>query len=424
MSILTNENPEISGLLRKRRGGFGKMMLNAWQQRFFVLGKDGILCYFDLEIPDMETKARGKLDLTAVPYELITDHHVEGAPTAFTIQICPRNDERWNLCAETKEDHYRWCKALERYLYCSANRIIQVPPISYSSDDDFEHKKYSASVRFDDKNTVTVSNNNNIEKNQNVTRHLSYAYKSDELTTTKSKTTTTRNEYNNETNNVAKTTRQQQQQQPLQQQNNIDNKTTTKDFKKSQVSRKGGLKLDRGSKSQSYQEFFEFLTVLGILNLCFYSILHTSNTIELVFYLVSTNLIIIHTLNLRSKRIIAIEKEKNNLISLNNVVINNNNNNINSINNNSNNNNSSNNNNKNNNATKNIKKIEIANEATTTTTNLLSETATSFINIQNNNNNDENNDNNNDAKNEISNNNVESSSINNNNDVKPIPGKK
>lgn len=41
-----DERPEISGLLYKKRGGFGKMMPNAWQYRFFTLTKEGILSYY------------------------------------------------------------------------------------------------------------------------------------------------------------------------------------------------------------------------------------------------------------------------------------------------------------------------------------------------------------------------------------------
>ena len=37
---------EISGLLHKKRGGFGKMWPNAWQQRFFTISKYNLRCKY------------------------------------------------------------------------------------------------------------------------------------------------------------------------------------------------------------------------------------------------------------------------------------------------------------------------------------------------------------------------------------------
>jgi hypothetical protein len=62
-----SESPEISGLLYKKRGGFGKMTFNPWQFRFFTI-INGVLSYYDTDTPDIaftETKARGRLDLRA-----------------------------------------------------------------------------------------------------------------------------------------------------------------------------------------------------------------------------------------------------------------------------------------------------------------------------------------------------------------------
>lgn len=131
------ESPEISGLLYKRRGGFGKMMPNAWQFRFFAVTKDGVLLYFDTEIPDLdhlEAKARGKLDLKSVNFELSTEP-VEGAPTAHAISLAAANEEKWKLCAETKEDQSRWLKVFNKYMALE-NKVLSRGPISYTSDDD------------------------------------------------------------------------------------------------------------------------------------------------------------------------------------------------------------------------------------------------------------------------------------------------
>lgn len=142
------ESPEIAGLLYKRRGGFGKIMPNAWQYRFFTVSKEGVLYYFDTEVPDvelLENKARGKLELKSIVYEVNTEP-IEGAPTNFAIQIAIPNEEKWKLCADTKEDQTRWIKVLEKF-------NLEKPPkpaprgsvyvAGYASDEDAENKKKS-----------------------------------------------------------------------------------------------------------------------------------------------------------------------------------------------------------------------------------------------------------------------------------------
>lgn len=127
-----NETPEIAGLLYKKRGGFGKMMPNAWQYRFFTITKDGVLQYFDTEMPDAEvsdSKARGKLDLRSVLE--VTTESIEGAPSPFPIQIAIPSEERWKLCASRQEDHNRWCKALEKF--CSGK--VRYYPTNFNSSE-------------------------------------------------------------------------------------------------------------------------------------------------------------------------------------------------------------------------------------------------------------------------------------------------
>lgn len=129
-----SETPEISGLLYKKRGGFGKFMANSWQFRYFSISKDGILSYYDTDSPEI---VRGKLDLKC-HFELISDLPIEGAPNGYGIQIIPSGgEERWKLCADTKEDHNRWCKVLERYM---SERSAH-PSISCISDDEVDTKK-------------------------------------------------------------------------------------------------------------------------------------------------------------------------------------------------------------------------------------------------------------------------------------------
>lgn len=128
-----NETPEISGLLYKKRGGFGKFMANSWQFRYFSISKEGILSYYDTDSPEI---VRGKLDLKG-PFELVSDLPIEGAPNGYGIQIIPSGgEERWKLCADTKEDHTRWCKVLERYM---SEKSTQ-PGISCISDDEKDPK--------------------------------------------------------------------------------------------------------------------------------------------------------------------------------------------------------------------------------------------------------------------------------------------
>jgi hypothetical protein len=113
------EAPIVSGLLYKRRGGFGKMMPHSWQQRFFKITKDGFLCYFDNDCPEgirnlSEGKLRGKIDLHEVQYDFTDDNALEsGAPTSYLIQLTPLHDEKWKLCASNKEEFLKWSKAIQ-----------------------------------------------------------------------------------------------------------------------------------------------------------------------------------------------------------------------------------------------------------------------------------------------------------------------
>jgi len=122
------ESPEITGLLYKRRGGFGKMMPNAWQFRLFVLSKEGVLAYYDTDLSDCKDgtsldKDRGHIDLKHINFEL-TLELVEGAPTSHVLTIIPDDgSEKWRLCAETKDDHMRWYKVFEKYCHLVKDNI-------------------------------------------------------------------------------------------------------------------------------------------------------------------------------------------------------------------------------------------------------------------------------------------------------------
>eukprot|EP00601_Ochromonadales_sp_CCMP2298_P008588 CAMPEP_0173205870 /NCGR_PEP_ID=MMETSP1141-20130122/21005_1 /TAXON_ID=483371 /ORGANISM="non described non described, Strain CCMP2298" /LENGTH=165 /DNA_ID=CAMNT_0014131867 /DNA_START=290 /DNA_END=783 /DNA_ORIENTATION=- len=94
------------------------MMPNAWQYRLFMLSKTGVLSYYDPEVAadatHLDGKERGRIDLLGTRYTV--NHDVqEGAPTQHIITLTPTEGEKWRLCAESKEDHARWCAGVEKY---------------------------------------------------------------------------------------------------------------------------------------------------------------------------------------------------------------------------------------------------------------------------------------------------------------------
>jgi len=178
-SSLFMESPEITGLLYKRRGGFGKIMPNAWQFRLFILSKEGILAYYDTDLTDSRDgtsldKDRGHIDLKHIHFDLLSEL-VEGAPTPHVITIAPDDgSEKWRLCAETKEDHIRWYKVFEKYCYMvkdkdnstmmtlnhrSYNRQSIIPSVLLMSGFNQEEPYHS--------NTSSSSSNNNNNNNTN-----------------------------------------------------------------------------------------------------------------------------------------------------------------------------------------------------------------------------------------------------------------
>lgn len=116
---MMEEFVDVSGLLFKRRGGFGKMMPQNWLQRYFVVSKEGFLSYYDTDSPDKinaDTKPRGKIDLRTATFEFLEDQSATelGEPTPFSIIISHPGEERWKLCASSKEEYEKWMKALQQ----------------------------------------------------------------------------------------------------------------------------------------------------------------------------------------------------------------------------------------------------------------------------------------------------------------------
>jgi len=103
-----------------------------------IIYKDGILRYYDAESNaySADNKPRGRLDLKVVNYCFIKNEHIDGAPTQYIMQIAPaNNEERWRLCAETKEQYEQWCEVLESYLH-KKETLNDAQGVLYASDDE------------------------------------------------------------------------------------------------------------------------------------------------------------------------------------------------------------------------------------------------------------------------------------------------
>jgi hypothetical protein len=122
----------MEGLLYKRRNGLGKHFAEPWVYRFFTLTNSGILSYFETPYDPScaedreQSKARGRVDLRAIDYELHREPSIDGAPTnfAFTLRF---PDEKWKLCAESDTDHSQWCMELENFRDASAKDTQRFP---------------------------------------------------------------------------------------------------------------------------------------------------------------------------------------------------------------------------------------------------------------------------------------------------------
>ena len=142
------------------------MMLHNWQQRYFVVTREGLLIYYDTDSPDSvkniaDTKPRGKLNLIGSHLEVPkTDTVVEpGAPTAFLMQLVPAGgEEKWKLCASNREEHQKWIQVFERFTDLStykAGSLIN----SYASDDEMTPRKplYSEVVKVTPSKAPTIA---------------------------------------------------------------------------------------------------------------------------------------------------------------------------------------------------------------------------------------------------------------------------
>lgn len=267
------ESPEISGLLYKRRGGFGKMMPNAWQYRFFAVTKDGVLLYFDTEIPDvehLETKARGKLDLKAVNFEISTEA-IEGAPTPHAISIAATNEEKWKMCSETKEDQSRWLKVFTKYTL-PENKSLARGPVSYTSDDDDRPSRglsRANTTMTGAPASLSSSSKGDDVKQPAVTPSKAAAVSALDAASTKAAPSTTQHPHQSH-------------------------------------HRKPRLKASlhaHAAPNYDDRDKYELVLVLAIVNVCFVGVLRAASWASLFFFLLIGNFVVAYTLLLRSVRV-------------------------------------------------------------------------------------------------------------------------
>eukprot|EP01032_Pedospumella_encystans_P015765 gene15765-18016_t len=270
MSAKLTESPEISGLLYKKRGGFGKMMPNSWQYRFFILSKEGVLTYYDTDGPEnkdvFEGKERGRLDLRGIKYDLVMEP-TEGAPTPHLIIIQPEEGERWKLCADTKEDHARWWRLIEKFAPDSPDRVITRPGhLNVQSDDDY------------DPNVISPTNHSKIKRASQLATRTAEA---DSVHASVPSTPSSEHLHVRNTHT------------PIPSATAHSSKTSTK--------KKSGLRAAKDSGGVS-QEWVEWVMVMAIVNICIYALVKHTLQLDQVIYIVVLNAIVAHTMTLRAGR--------------------------------------------------------------------------------------------------------------------------
>lgn len=236
------DHDEMSGYLYKRRGGFGRHMPNAWQLRYFTL-RDGIMYYF--EDSGGVAKPRGKIDLKTENCNFFNGVTVENAPSLYTMQIVPGGwEEKWKLCAQSKEDMELWVSAIMRHI--TDERKRQPAPLNlkeYGSSDDEDEKDV------EHEESVFIPN----VRPQSVPPP------------------------------------------PSSMQETVN---TTSSGQKAKAKRKLKLQTDTGGESDE----MEFVIVMIIVNCCVF-FAYTSAQIYAVIYFAVANLVIARTLQLRSLRL-------------------------------------------------------------------------------------------------------------------------
>lgn len=292
-------SPEVAGLLYKKRGGFGKMMPNAWQYRFVAITKEGYLLYFDTENADAEfdiSKARGRLDLKSIQYDYSIDA-IEGAPTNYSIQIGIPNEEKWKLCADSKEIQAKWCKVLDKFM---TEKVVTKPvkTVAPQSDDDADRQRKSTvnaiTYASNTGNAVPSTSSNdsgNISTNNDAPPVMPNNANQDQVTKTADILPQTIDETPVKTLEISS---------PPESVNKVVSSTVgTKSSHQHQPKKR--LKL-AAKKNFIDQESIEWVLVLLVLNVSFLGICTGSNLLLKLIYVIACNYVVGYTLNLRFHR--------------------------------------------------------------------------------------------------------------------------
>jgi len=259
-----NSKDEISGYLHKRRGGFGKHMPNAWQPRYFIV-RDGWMYYF--EEKKLNARPRGKIDLQSELVTLVVNLHFENSPSPHTLLINPGGyEEKWKLCAANNEDMEQWCDVINGHINVKHKRKpAQLPIAEYDSDNEVE----DVHETLEDDNVVAVTPTTSPKRKNGKT--VTYASDFEKGSAPNSIATATPHS--------AKIAKEK-------------NKTTAKIRSNDNISDK-----------------WETILTVGITNLCVVFAAVAEKVVMRVVYFVLANVVVLHTLYLRTNRVDKQSKE-------------------------------------------------------------------------------------------------------------------
>lgn len=327
---------EMCGYLQKRRGGFGRHMPNAWQQRYFTL-KDGIMYYY--EDSGSDSRPRGKIDLKTENCDFMNGLVFEGAPTPYTMQIIPGGwEEKWKLCATTKEEMENWVAAIMKHITDETKRKPQQINIrSYVSDEDDEvdddeaeeddgpHLKLHGVPVSGGASIITPTSNSQNPTTSSINSTPTSTSNSNSNSSSNTNTNTTTNQTTNLNNNSSQQTIGSQNVNLGSSTNNTNSNTTTTTSSLSTAttnstiskvsttttstssnnsSGKGKRKLKLQTDASAENDDMEFITVVIIVNLCLLFAYTTPHLIMSIFYLIVLNVVIARTLQLRALRLV------------------------------------------------------------------------------------------------------------------------
>lgn len=256
------------------------MMPNNWQYRFFILSKDGILTYYDTEVPDnkdiFEGRERGRLDLKGIKYDLATES-TEGAPTPNIIIIQPEEGEKWKLCADTKEDHARWWRLIEKFIPEHSDRVTNRPgQLNVQSDDDYDGHSVASPA-----NSVVGS------KPKKHPPSLGVRSADGDIRSVASIPNSPTN-FDSSFNSPV---------------TSFNNNTSHTNLPTPAVStKKNRLRVSKADGSFVSQEWVEWVMVMLIVNICMFAMVKDAFHADQAFYIIVLNAIVAHTLTLRAHR--------------------------------------------------------------------------------------------------------------------------